>query len=465
MAFNVTFYGFEKRINSTKRPTGGTTVAIQEIKAASSAVSPVFGFDFGQSGNPTAFNYAYVPEFHRYYFVSDWTWSGRLWWCSLRCDVLASYKEAIAATSCYVLRSSSSYDGRIIDGFYPTMAQCTQVMNTISGGAPFTDDMSNGSYVIGIQGKSAGDNGGAVTYYAGSESTMRALVNYMLQDAGTLEVDDISEQLLKCIFNPLQYVVSCMYFPFTVTKVNVNAPTFGWWNITGLSLQGLAGYKWGQNYSFTIPKHPKAASRGEYLNMPPFSRYKLEAGPFGVIPLDNFNLIDDTTLSMLLYVDLITGTGRLSIKNRDVLSDSFIATAQIGVPIQLGQNLLNQGALQSMGNNIHGMAASIVEGSVLGAAMTTTGTIMDAASLTQSVPSVLGSNGTLAFNNNWSLTGEFIDVVDDDNAENGRPLCKKVSISTLSGYVQCMNADPSIACTDTELSEVVSFMNSGFFYE
>ena len=39
------------------------------------------------------------------------------------------------------------------------------------------------------------------------------------------------------------------------------------------------------------------------------------------------------------------------------------------------------------------------------------------------------------------------------------------TINTLSGYILCDNADPEIPCTEEELREIVSYMNSGFYYE
>ena len=56
-------------------------------------------------------------------------------------------------------------------------------------------------------------------------------------------------------------------------------------------------------------------------------------------------------------------------------------------------------------------------------------------------------------------------VVDDDNTHRGRPLCKQVTINTLSGYI--LVSDPDIAITGTaeENERIKSFMASGFYYE
>lgn len=458
MSFAATFYSFSKRLNSTKQPTGGTEYQII-LKHGCSIIRPTISLDIGQAGNPTGYNYCYIPAFNRYYYVSDWVFENRLWTASLRSDALASFKSGIGASNCYVARAASSYNSRVVDNYYPALASNTHSADIIT--SPF--DKNNGCYVVGIQGKGSGGNGGAVTYYKATDSGLKTLVNYMLADASIYNQTDISDDLLKCIFNPLQYIVSCMWFPFDV-PVTSGSPSFGWWDASISGINPISSLEWGTNFSFTIPKHPKS-SRGAYLNLLPFSKYRLEAGPWGIIPLDNFNLMDEDILTCEYKVDLMTGSGRLNIKFRDALIYENIQTTQIGVPVALGQNLINQGALVSSATSLAGMTESIVSGSISGLIGNAASAIGDAAALSQSVSSTLGSNGTRSFNNIFGLMADFIDIADEDIQSRGRPLCAARTISTLSGYIQCIDADPELACTDTELSEIISYMNSGFFYE
>ena len=463
MSFTALFYTFSKRINSTKQPTGTGTSYDIILKDGSSAISPSIQLDVGQSGNPTALNYCYIAAFNRYYWVSDWYFRGRLWEAHLKCDVLASFKAAIGSTTAYVSRAASSYDGDIVDRYYPAIAENTQSANTVT--SEFTTDLDSGSYVIGIQGKGSGGNGGAVTYYTATAAGMKSLVNYMLSDPTIYNVSDITEELLKCVFNPLQYIVSCMWFPFSTISTS-GSVDFGWWtaSVSGIHRLG-GGLRWTRNQSFTIPKHPKAASRGNYLNLPPFSSYALEAGPFGVIPLDPFNLIDTTSLGVVYNVDLMTGTGRIGIKQRDHVVYLEEHTAQIGVPIQLGQNMFNQGAVVNAASEVSGTIGSLLSGNVTGALVNGLSAIGDAAMATQGIPSSIGSNGSISFNNIFGIIANFLDIVDEDLTSRGRPLCKSRQLSGLSGYIMCEDADPQISCTDAELREVVSYLNGGFYYE
>lgn len=457
--FTATFYNFQKRINSTKQPSSGTDLSII-LKDGCSIAAPSIQLDLGLNSSPASYNYCYIPAFNRYYWITNWIFSGRLWTAQCRVDSLASFKSQIGASNCYVTRSASSYNMRVVDSYYPALAKNTHEAATTE--SPF--DKNNGCYVVGIQGKGSGGQGGAVTYYKATDAGLKALINYMLSSPESYEVSDISSELLRCVFNPLQYIVSCMWFPFNVPTTS-GTIDIGWWNAEISGINRVSTLEWGSNFSINIPKHPKASTRGQYLNLPPYSKYRLEAGPWGVIPLDNFNLMDASSLSCDYKVDLMTGSGRLNIKYRDKIIYENIYTAQIGVPVQLGQNMFNQGALISSLEHTSSMAtaaASLQPTSMLVNGLSAIG---DAAAVSQSIPSMMGSNGTRSFNNIFGIMADFLDIADEDLQSRGRPLCAPRTISTLSGFIMCADADPAVSCSDAELSEIVTYMNEGFFYE
>ena len=66
---------------------------------------------------------------------------------------------------------------------------------------------------------------------------------------------------------------------------------------------------------------------------------------------------------------------------------------------------------------------------------------------------------------NFLAVSEFLEVVDDDLAQRGRPLCQKVQISSLSGYILVSDPDIAISGTAEENDEIKSYMASGFYYE
>ena len=48
---------------------------------------------------------------------------------------------------------------------------------------------------------------------------------------------------------------------------------------------------------------------------------------------------------------------------------------------------------------------------------------------------------------------------------NGRPLCKNVQLSTLSGYIQCAGASVDIPGFAGDKEAVNNALNGGFYYE
>jgi len=113
---NITLYSFTKRKNSTKRPADGTTYT-GTLKDNTSVVNPSVIFEF--SAFP-AYNYAYIQEFARYYWITDKTHvANNVWIITMHVDVLASYKNEIGGSSKYVLRSAAAFDGTISDFKYP----------------------------------------------------------------------------------------------------------------------------------------------------------------------------------------------------------------------------------------------------------------------------------------------------------------------------------------------------------
>lgn len=66
------------------------------LNASFNMLTPVVRF---RTRTPVTFNYVYIEELNRYYFVSELTQDGDLCTVRLRVDVLQTYKEEILASS------------------------------------------------------------------------------------------------------------------------------------------------------------------------------------------------------------------------------------------------------------------------------------------------------------------------------------------------------------------------------
>ena len=74
-----------------------------------------------------------------------------------------------------------------------------------------------------------------------------------------------------------------------------------------------------------------------------------------------------------------------------------------------------------------------------------------------------GSYGSLL--GDFRLDHQFFRPIADDNIHNGRPLCAKRTISTLSGYIIVQDGDIATSGTSAEDAEVRTYLETGFYYE
>ena len=466
---SVTLYEFKKRENSTKRPDSSATQRTHNavLKTPTSLLRPEISFDFGLKGNPSFYNYAYISNLgNRYYFIRDWTVSeGHIWTAHMEVDVLASWKASIGASTQYVTRSSFSSDGSIVDGLYPAKGDVTLRAESTSIW-PTVTAISGGSYVVGIVNNSA-DAIGAVAYYVFSEAKFRAFMAYLMGDVSwTGQIDDISVDLLKVLFNPMQYITSVMWYPDNAPAgEKVTSIPFGWWNLPVSAAKLKTSGVLPSAANITIPKHPQAATRGKYLNAAPFSQYTFDSRVWGIIPIDTTSIINEEALSMSYTVDYTTGIADMYLKAG--LSDYAIAVrrGQYGVPVQIaqiGQNYLNM-ALTSVNG-----AANVANKLFNPVGAITAGANMIGDMINASMPefATSGSNGTVAnFTSAPTLYAKFLPVVSDDNDDRGRPYCKKVQLSTLPGYQVIADPDLAIAGTSEENREIKNYLAGGYFYE
>ena len=504
---NIYFYSnYQKRENSTKAPliADATRVLTGYLIEPCSIMFPKFKIErFASDAAPESFNYAAIIDFGRFYFVKDWIWNNGLWECNLVVDVLASFKTPIANSYAYIERASAMadgsgtfYNGEIIDRVYP--ATTNRNLESISLSAPWTGyDESWGCYILGVIGAvHSYTAGGAVSYYALTHGEMMSLTNYLLSnqfyvDAGfdtTLQPNQqISQNVAKCLFSPIQYIVSCMWFPCDVSKfslsqnsVTINVGPFTT-IATGKYITDRVSYRDSFNTG-TLPVHPQSPTRGKYLNYYPYTAMQCMLPPFGSFPIDTAYIEIGDKLHFEVQVDGITGKANLQVGTVDSDGQTNIpyfyqTSAMFGVPIQLSQvtsdYLKMATSVVGMLGNAVGAIGQAYTGNFIGAAhsglmaLQSVGNAIDA-QMPQAVSE--GVNGSFtAFDrltgNIPRLTIKHQIVVDEDLQEQGRPLCEVKRIADLAGFIKCGDAHVDYPCFDEEKKKILSYMTSGFYYE
>lgn len=474
---NVSLMSFSKKKNSTATPSSGGSTKTGTLRTGCSVLNPIIGFELSRTTFAN-WNYAYISDFYRYYYIQDWKWEGGLWWAYMEVDPMASFKAGIGASSCYVLRAASEGDEKIIDELYP--ATCKRITKHVILENPIIEatDFTEGTYVIGIMGKNA--SAGAVSYYALTPSQMGSFRSALLSDSSYVGITEITDNLLKSLFNPAQYLVSANWFPYEITGSGSGNIDVGWWQ-SSASASTLNNFVLEFDDTLELEFEVEEENWRGYMFSAPYSTYTIIIPPFGEIQLDPQIVAADMTfdpelpsfgmleLEYNVKVDLISGNGYLLLKT----SAGSILTFREGkmaVPVQLGQVTQDiAGATTStISSSFTGATAAKMSGSVgLGAAITVLGTVASAAQYMAPRAVSVGMNAGIAlYSFNIIAEMTYTPIVEENVSENGKPLCQTKTISSLSGYIKTMNADITLSgATDAEQEQIRAMMNGGFFYE
>lgn len=499
--FYVNFY---KKNNSTLRPVEGPTTPKHSLqgylKEPCSIMNPVINIqNIPMQSAPCVMTYAYIAVFSRYYFVKDWVWNDGLWTVSLDVDVLATYRDEIGNQTEYILRTDSSnnplnFDGAISDGMYPATTNFS--IDRVALQNPFVNQIGYGVYVLGIISNESSNAVGAITYYAMTPSQFGNFKAYLLSPACfedmdlveivdnvlTWKVSDMSEEIFKTMYNPYQYIASCMWFPVSpssITGTSVNKISVGWWEF-GISGKRMSSYTGAFNDGVErIPPHPDAATRGKYLNYAPYTKLSLH-GKFGSLPLDTMYFEVGDYIVNTYTVDYITGQCLFEVFTADNASGLYrklITKTEflIGVPIQIAQigrdylglavNAMNAGSSAATGF-IAGGAVGGIGGGIIGAISSAGSAILNAADSFMPQLQTSGVNGSFIGNALSTVLIVYHSViVDEDITHRGRPLCQNRQIKTLSGYILCAEGDLDLNAFDAERQEIARFLTTGFFWE
>lgn len=526
-------YNFNKKPNSTKIPlvSEGTSFNCT-IKNISSILSPEVDIAVGPT-NMASYNYAYIQDFDRYYFITDIVYDQGLWSLSLSCDLLATYKEDILDSDQYIIRSTNKYDPKIIDSMYLTKNMPFSsrsesieyeglneggVLNpygvaykwlTGSGGGSVSDyfnaTISTGDYVVGI----IGNNVTGVDYYVFTYAGLKELIRKAFAIRPS-DMADVSGGVAQALYNPLQYITMCKWYPFVASTdigTELTSMYIGPYEITSLSNgpKPLNINKIPKFYmDIELPIHPDASDY-PYLKLAPYTEYNLYFQPFGNIPIDSTKIADSEDLTVTWTIDYATGLSNLIIRQNiiQVTGDNSIiynATADYGVDIPISSlvtdfktgamisglswlkegvdNILNktnvggEQQLNSVMNNpqyANAINAGIDIGKPVSINTATIDKAMDALGSYMGQIQTVGSSGSfLAYVGKPFVYAYFFDQADKDPDRYGRPYYTIDTLYNISGYCLCSNAYIDFSAkhpTITEYNAIISMLNTGIYIE
>ena len=457
MAINITFWTISKRSNSTALPSGDGTTHACNINQPCSIENPNVVIRNG--GDSPAWNYCYIPSFKRYYWVENWLYQDNCWIAECGVDVLGTYRNVIGGYNYYFTRSSVSYDGNIMDNLYPSKATPTVQRENINAGLnPISEyGMSQGYFICGIVGVD-----GLTNFYAFLPTNFSDFCEKIFTNIDWADISgqQITESLLKCLFNPFQYITSCMWMPVDgvgAGSKSVSEIKFGFWSVEVTALK--LGNKPFNTRSFDVPitQHPQV-SRGTFLNSPPYRRILLEIEPWGSFELDGAKLGTTESCTATETIDLLSGIGYITVATGNAIL--YTGYTQVGVNIQISD--LRSNVIGSGGGILNSVVSGLT-GNWLGALNGIADTVQNAFP----PPTTKGVNGSLlSISAIPRIMHVFYRIVDEDLSDNGRPCMKNGTMDGLGEgfYIVENGSTPISGATMSEMDELKRILESGVYY-
>lgn len=445
MAFEVKFGKSDKRINSTKIPTLSEGVQCV-LKSGTSVEKPTFIL---QGIAPFDWNVAYCETFGRYYFINDVTYVESTYEISCSCDYLASYKDEILNNSMYVTRSSNvtNFNRYLIDTMFPTTSQ-----PTISQSIAPLPTSTTGSIMCCIIGN--GEN----SFLSLHPATFKAITQYLYSTDylnGLNTILETPSDVRKEIVRPQDYLQSATWIPFIVDKGKPTQIVLGYVPTSYSGRDVGTGEVFTHTASLAIPHHSESDTH-KYMLYEPFTQYILTLPYIGTIRVSSKELADIDSLTIKYSVD-INGAIFVTVMAGSILL--FTATGNCGAPV----------SYSSRSTNIIGTASSAINAAFSFATHNILGGVSaiesGISSIAPTVETSGGSGGTMVGSNVIALRAIFANQPNRDYEHFGYPVCKKISLSNLSGFLQCENADVSCSATENGKAVINNFLNGGIFIE
>ena len=116
---NVIFYTTtDDKRKVTKSLSGGTTYNCK-LKDNCSIINPTVIVTFSNANNTVKFNYCYIQQFNRYYFVDNITFlNNNMVMIDLSVDVLMSFANSFKNNDCIISRQENTYNAFVTDEKY-----------------------------------------------------------------------------------------------------------------------------------------------------------------------------------------------------------------------------------------------------------------------------------------------------------------------------------------------------------
>lgn len=473
----VQLFNFNKKVNSTSRPSGGTAVDMS-MRTGFADNAPQLEY----RGNPFAYNYMYIPTTGKYYYITDAKFNAEenFFLMSGEVDVLATWRTQIHNSSQWVTRWSGSDDVSIMDDLDTCYSQ-PYVRPPQHVSSPFTlaGGFQDSCVVLTVAGS------GRVCM-TGRDYNL--LMNSLTRksdpfDFGTYFTQDVA----RLLNNPASYIVDAICIPIQAYGGSTGTPimasgssafemVLGWYRPVDGSGNSIRGFRVNQNVehfeaTIGIGAHPQAVSNEDYLNYPPYTDVKLYVSGIGIIAIDGNKLSGAENLRVQGTLDYVNGGITVRVKKEGSNTVIAYATGQIGYSLAVTQ-AHSADALGSAGSLVMGTITGGLMGGPFGAAMGAAGGAVGALGNlgNNSGITVHGANGGAGA---WfDYNGQFISAMETFKRVRkppaqliGRPYARSATLGNLGGFVKCATGDVSCGANEEQKLKIRNYLQGGVYIE
>lgn len=371
MGIDVRLHSSSKKYNSTKVFDNDVDYYARydcQITAACSILNPVIAINnddipvaFRYNGNDAEgspfdiehvglWKYAYLGQFRRWYQIIDITYSGGMWVVSLTVDALMSYRGNIGSSRQLVARCSKLSTPWLDDSYMPIVGRSTirdVPCPNINAGCFNASIVGSNQmyYVVLVNTANLITSRGMLTPYVLDYSGMVQLNRYLMDAPQTYmgPITDVTDNMLKALINPLQYIVAVKAYPFKPAIIGGTAGTdvkvrVGFWQTDVVALGFLANQKSVWEDFVDIPSHPDYSDSRKYLNNAPYTTIRLDFLPFYQGEIDGTYLQNNRKLWVRIVCDTYTGDATMFLYAQPELSKwtliySYNANLALDIPV------------------------------------------------------------------------------------------------------------------------------------
>lgn len=482
----VRFYNFTKRRNSTKQPDAQYSYTEKEclLKDDTSVHDPVLQI----AGGPNvAYNFAYIPDWDKYYFVNDCvSVANGISEYSLTEDSMASGKTSISSTMARLLYAPTITDSMIPDTRIMVSTKKRSVK--VSGSTAFLDNTGVYSLTV-FNGDQSSYQGGMGTTYLLDSTGMENFKAWLL--SGSVYSD------LHQFFNgpPLDAVFSCLWLPFS--KMKADGITLMGTSVDGIDFgnQTMSGTPYAvtvsDNHIIRLGIASKVLNEtinfasslvySDFRKMEPYTTCVLNLPGIGSTDLQIGDIQQQfNSIYVTCSEDYISGSILYTVYGGDssgpILHEM---SGKVGCVCPLGQLVTNvsgeMNAIKTGAAGIITAAAGVASSNPLMmaggvGAIITAGSNMALASNQRTVHTHGSANGHNTYQLHVTLTIYYVDTEDPTTSDyvffRGRPCGGVHQIGSLGdGYYQCDDGTVLIGGSEKERDDINAMLNSGFYYE